>query len=83
MATFPNPEFLQDKDSGQYLFFAKFVAMLNRNYVALSMEAHDQMLAFVSDACEAYYQCSQAKDSYKSLYHDSEDEIRELTEQAA
>jgi len=83
MATFPNPEFIHDKDSGQYLFFTKFIAMLNRNYVALSMEAHDQMLDFVSDACEAFYQCSQAKNGYKEMYYDSKAEIQDLTEQTA
>lgn len=83
MPTFPNPEFLKDKSCDQYLFFSKFITMINRNYVALSMESHDQMLDFVRDACEAFYQCNQAKDNYKYLYHDSKAEIRKLTEQTA
>lgn len=83
MATFPNPEFIHDKDSGQYLFFTKFMAMLNRNYIALSMEAHAQMLDFVSDACEAFYHCSISRDNLKEMYSDVKAEIQELTEQAA
>lgn len=62
---FPNPEFLQDKNSAQYLFFVKFVGKLKKDFFALSPTAFDEMLDNVSDCCEAFYQIDLANDNRK------------------
>lgn len=75
---FPNPEFVHDKECAQHLFFKKFIAQLNKNYIALSLTAHDEMLNFVSDCCEAFYKIDKANDIRRDIINSSKEQKKEL-----
>lgn len=67
MALSPTPVFMTDKNSVQFLFFTKFVEKLNKNYLALSIEAHKSMIEFMSEMCELFYEYQHSTEIIEQL----------------
>jgi hypothetical protein len=77
---FPTPDFIHDENSVQYLFFAKFVRMLKKDFIALSPTAFDTMLNLVSDSCEVYYQHERSSKTIEQLSRDMQNSDKEEIE---
>lgn len=67
MPAFPNPQFLKDKESDQFLCFAIFIRKLKENFIALSPEAENDLIRHVSDLCEAFYQYERSTNQIELL----------------